>query len=589
MAAERFDFEDFEADRSAYELRRAGRVVHLERIPLDLLFLLIERRGKLVTRQEIFERIWGKNVFLDVDNSINIAVRKLRNALHEDPDAPRFVVTVPAKGYRFIAPIREEGPSAPVPEASPVSAVVEASPTADAVEASPTMIPKADMPLPKDRRRGILWSIGGIAFVIAVIVLIQQLSLRPPTTTASIPTTQSPALPLPDKPSIAVLPFTNMSDDPKQEYFSDGITDDLIASLSRFPDLFVIARTSAFTYKGKAVKVQDVSRELGVKYILEGGVRKEAHQVRITAQLVDGTTGADLWAVRYDRPLRDIFSLQDEIVRRIVTTLNLQLDLMQQGFDVRQTTDNLEAYDDFLQGVEYGWDPTKDGNEKGRQMFEKAIELDPKYAHAYADLGSSYLLDWTSQWTHDPHTLDRALQLEQQAIALDDSLPFAHMILGETYVFKKQYDQATAEAERAIALDPNSAVGYVALVEIMEYSGKPTEAIGWAEKAMRLDPRHRNLYLLFKGVSYTQMGRYEEAIPIVKRSLAAYPNIWAAHAILVVDYTELGREDEARAEAAEVLRISPQFSLDRWMQISPQKDQTVLKRNIADWRKAGLK
>ena len=459
MPAERFEFEDFELDRSAYELRHAGSVVHLERIPLDLLFLLVERRGQLVTRQEIFERIWGKGVFLDTDNSINTAVRKLRRALHDPADAPRFVAAVPAKGYRFIAPIREDGSTAPVPAAGLVSAVPEASPTADAVDASPMTTIKADMPLQKERRRGILWSIGGIAFVIAVIVLIQQLSLRPPTTTASIPTTQSPALPLPDKPSIAVLPFTNMSDDPKQEYFSDGITDDLIASLSRFPDLFVIARTSAFTYKGKAVKVQDVSRELGVKYILEGGVRKEAHQVRITAQLVDGTTGADLWAVRYDRPLRDIFSLQDEIVRRIVTTLNLQLDLMQQGFDVRQTTDNLEAYDDFLQGVEYGWDPTKDGNEKGRQMFEKAIELDPKYAHAYADLGSSYLLDWTSQWTHDPHTLDRALQLEQQAIALDDSLPFAHMILGETYVFKKQYDQATAEAERAIALDPNSAVG----------------------------------------------------------------------------------------------------------------------------------
>src|SRR5216684_4909683 len=249
MAAERFDFEDFELDRSAYELRRAGSVVHLERIPLDLLFLLIERRGKLVTRQEIFERIWGKNVFLDGDNSINIAVRKLRNALHEDPDAPRFVVTVPAKGYRFIAPIREERPTAPVSEARPVSAVVEASPTADAVKASPTMITKADVPLQKGQRRGILWSIGGIAIVIAVIVLIQQLSLRPPATTASIPPAQHRVLPLPSIPSIAVLPFTNMSGEREQEYFSDGITDDLITALSRLSDLFVIARTSTFTYK----------------------------------------------------------------------------------------------------------------------------------------------------------------------------------------------------------------------------------------------------------------------------------------------------------------------------------------------------
>src|ERR1700730_13473180 len=209
-----------------------------------------------------------------------------------------------------------------------------------------------------------------------MIVFVQHLSLRPPTTTASIPPTQSPALPLPNIPSIAVLPFTNMSDDREQEYFSDGITDDLISALSRLPDLFVIARTSTFTYKGKAAKVQDVSRELGVKYILEGSVRKEADQVRITAQLVDATTGDHIWAESYDRPLREIFSLQDEIVRKIVTTLKLQLTLQEQGILVHKTTDNLDAYDDFLRGVESfgGVDlfgsVTKEANMKARQMFE---------------------------------------------------------------------------------------------------------------------------------------------------------------------------------------------------------------------------
>jgi TolB-like protein/Tfp pilus assembly protein PilF len=438
--------------------------------------------------------------------------------------------------------------------------------------------------------RGGVFSLAGLALIAAVIVFVQHLSLRPPTTTASIPPAQGPALTLPDKPSIAVLPFTNMSGDREQEYFSDGITDDIIAALSRLPGLFVIDRNSTFTYKGKPVKAQQVSRELGVRYVLEGTVRKAGDQVRITAQLADATTGADLWAVRYDRPMRDIFSLQDEIVRRIVTTLNLQLDLMQRGFDVRQTTDNLEAFDDFLRGLEYLWNlnRTKESNAKACQMFEKAIALDPKYARAYAELGFSYNVDWIFQWTHDPHTLDRAFQLEQQAIALDDSLPFAHMALGETYLFKKQYDQATAEAERAIALDPNSAAGYRGLAEIMDVSGKSAEAIGLAEKAMRLDPRNRDLYLFFEGWAYTQMGRHEEAIPILKRYNARYPNNWGAHAYLVVDYTELGREDEARAEAAEILRISPHFSLDTWMQISPQ-NQAYLKRVIADLRKAGLK
>ncbi len=437
--------------------------------------------------------------------------------------------------------------------------------------------------------RGGAFSLVGLAIIVGTIVLVQHLSLRPPNTTASIPPAQSPALTLPDKPSIAVLPFINLSGDREQEYFSDGITDDIITALSRLPGLFVIDRNSAFTYKGKPVRAQQMSRELGVRYVLEGSVRKEADQVRITAQLADATTGADLWAVHYDRPLRDIFALQDEIVQRIVTTLNLQLDLMQRGADVRQTTDNLEAYDDFLRGLEYHQKiPAEDGNAKARQMFEKAIGLDPKYAQAYAFLGDSYWRDWTWQWSHDSHTLDRAFQLEQQAIALDDSLPVAHMGLGEVYLFRKQYDPATAEAERAIALDPNSAVGYKALMDIMECSGKPAEAVGLAEKAMRLDPRNRDFYLHFEGLSYTQMGRYQEAIPILKRHLARYPNNWAAHSILVVDYTELGREDEARAEAAEVLRISPHFSLERWMQISPQKDQ-YLKRVIADLRKAGLK
>src|SRR5712691_5617321 len=195
-----------------------------------------------------------------------------------------------------------------------------------------------------------------------------------------------PALPLPDKPSIVVLPFNNMSKDPEQDYFSDGITEDITSSLSKISSLFVIARNSAFTYKGKAVKVQDVSKELGVRYVLEGSVRKADNQVRITAQLIDATTGGHLWSERYDRPLKDIFALQDEIVQKIVTTLKLQLTLWEQGVLVRKTTDNLEAYDAFLRGMESMNRNTKESVAQARQMFEKARELDPKYAEAYAFL-----------------------------------------------------------------------------------------------------------------------------------------------------------------------------------------------------------
>jgi adenylate cyclase len=443
--------------------------------------------------------------------------------------------------------------------------------------------------MPRNYWRGGVLSLAGLAIIVGTIVLVQNLSLKAPHTHASIPPAQSPALSLPGKPSIAVLPFINMSGDHEQEYFSDGITDDLTTALSRLPGLFVIDRNSAFTYKGKPVKAQQVSRELGVRYVLEGSVRKADNQVRITAQLADATTGADLWAVRYDRPLRDVFALQDEIVQKIVTTLNLQLDLLQRGADVRQTTDNLEAYDDFLRGLEYMQSYTKGDNEKARQMFQKAVELDPKYAYAYVWLSYAYWWGWVWQWNHDPHALDRSFQLAQQATALDDSVSNAHVVLAGIYLFKKDYDQAIGEARRAVALNPNSALAYKVLGDVMDCSGKPAEAIGFAETAMRLDPRHHDFYLYLEGWSYTQIGQYEKAVPILKQSISSYPNSQMPHLQLMVDYTELGRDDDAHVEAKEVLRISPHFSLDAQRQLSPQKDQTVANRFYADARKAGLK
>jgi adenylate cyclase len=437
-------------------------------------------------------------------------------------------------------------------------------------------------------RRGV-FSIAGLAIIVAAIVFVQHLSLRPPTPSASIPPEQSPALPLPDKPSIAVLPFANMSGDREQDYFSDGITDDLTTALSRLPDLFVIARTSAFTYKGKALKVQEISRQLGVKYVLEGSVRKADKQVRITAQLVDATTGDHLWAERYDRPLRDIFALQDEIVRRIVTTLKLQLILEEQGVLVRKQTDNLDAYDNFLRGLEYFWTSTKEANVQARRMFEKAIELDPKYADAYAWLAYNYFVGWAFQLSSDRKDLDRALQSAQRSVALDDSQPFAHSVLGIIFLFKKQYDQALSEAQRGIALDPGSALGYEALSDIMNNTEKRVEAIDLAEKAMRLDPRNHDSYLYLEGWAYTQMGRYEEAIPILKRNLASYPNMLPSHYLLAVDYIELGREPQARAEAAEILRISPNFSVDAFIAQFPNKDEAYKQRASNDLHKAFLK
>jgi adenylate cyclase len=316
-----------------------------------------------------------------------------------------------------------------------------------------------------------------------------------------------------------------MSGDRDQEYFSDGITDDLITALSRLPDLFVIARTSTFTYKGKAAKVQDISRELGVAYVLEGSVRKAGDSVRITAQLVEATSGDHLWAEHYDRPLRDIFSLQDEILRRIATTLNLQLNLREEHwFRVTKGTDNLEAYDDFLRALEYSLSYTKDGDEKARHMFEKAIALDRNYADAHAWLGYVYFTDLTFQWSRDPHLPKLMRQEAEQAIALDDSNAEAYTLLSIAYLFPdRDYNKSITTAERAITIDPNFAWGYACLAYVLEMSGRPAEALGAVEKAMRLDPWN-NFFLIFKAFAYTLMGRYEDAVPVFKEFLTHYPN-----------------------------------------------------------------
>jgi len=400
---------------------------------------------------------------------------------------------------------------------------------------------------------------------------------------------QTSALPLPDKPSIAVLPFTNMSGDPEQEYFSDGITEDLITDLSKLSGLFVIARNSVFTYKGTAVNVGEVSRKLGVRYLVEGSVRKAGNRVRINAQLVDATTGGHLWAERYDRELQDIFALQDEVTQKIVFALKIKLTPEEQTRFRQAPTDSLEAYDYFLRGEAYFWRLTREANIQARHLFEKAIELDPQYAGAYAVLSWTYLVEWAFQWSQDPQTLAQTFALAQRAVVLDDSLPLAHTMLGIFYLWQKQHAQAIAECERAITLDPNYAEGYAWLGTIFNLAGRPEEAMGLVEKALRLNPHDPFLSLFRLGFAYRLMGRHAEAIATLKRVLIRNPDYLSAHSELLVAYSESGQEAEAQAEATEILRISPTFSLEVFGQRLPFKDQVELERLLAALRKAGLK
>jgi len=396
-------------------------------------------------------------------------------------------------------------------------------------------------------------------------------------------------LPLPDKPSIAVLPFVNMSDDPKQEYFSDGITEDLITDLSKISGLFVIARNSVFQYKGKPVDVKNISRKLGVRYVLEGSVRKASKKVRINAQLIDATTGGHLWAERYDRDLRDIFALQDEVTQRIVTALLVKLTKDEQERVVDKGTDSLEAYDFSLRGWDYFFRFTKEANAQAREMFERAIDIDPQYALAYSELGWTYWMEWAFGWSQDPQSLERSFELAQRAISLDDSLFKAHSLLGKIYLWKKQHDHAIAELEKTIALNPNNADGIAGLGEILCFAGRPKEAVAVLKKAIRLNPIPPVWYFHSLGHAYFLTGRYEEAITALKRVLNRNPNFWPAHIYLAASYIELGQVEEARVEAAEVLKVNPNFSLEDRKHRLPYKVPAVFERLSDSLYMAGLK
>jgi adenylate cyclase len=395
---------------------------------------------------------------------------------------------------------------------------------------------------------------------------------------------------LPDEPSIAVLPFENMSGDPEQEYFSDGLTEEIITGLSKLPHLFVIARNSTFTYKGKAVKVQQVSREMGAKYILEGSVRSAGERVRITAQLVDGTTGQHLWADRYDRELKDIFAIQDEITMNIMIALQVKLTEGEQARLQAKYTNNLEAYVKYLQAGEYLVKFSKEGNVLAKQKYQESIALEPEYAPAYAGLAGTYLKEAWHGWSETPEQSGAlAMQYAQKCVALDESLSYAHAALGLIHLVLRQWDKAIEESEIAVSLSPNSADSVVMLAVTYKAVGRVEEALSMLEKAMRLNPMPPNWYLHEFGTCYRLMGRYEEAIAVLKRVLNRSPDYLNSRLNLIHTYVMSGEEEAARIEAVEVLKQSPDFSVARFLKQFPYKDQKILDDLKECWIKAGLK
>ena len=356
------------------------------------------------------------------------------------------------------------------------------------------------------------------------------------------------AFPLPDKPSLAVLPFANMSGDPEQDYFADGMTDDLITDLSKVSGLFVIARNSTFTYKGKTVTIRQVAEELGVRYVLEGSVRRAGDQVRINAQLIDATTGGHVWAERYDGSLTDVFALQDKVTQNIVTALAVNLTEEERARRVSADTHSPEAYDAFLRGWAHYRLFTPEDLAKSVPYFEEAIRRDPNYGRAHAALATVYWESWLNDWVKSlgmSHTEAKTKTRRHLEEALKDPTPLAHRIAARMRITAERWDEAIAEAERAIALGANDPDGYVAMSKVLVRAGRPAEGLEFIETAMRLDPQTDYLYRL--GEAQFHLERYDEASATLLRAAKRNPGVALNFFLLAAAYGQLGRDEEAES------------------------------------------
>jgi len=399
------------------------------------------------------------------------------------------------------------------------------------------------------------------------------------------------ALPLPDVPSIAVLAFDNMSGDPKQEFFSDGITESIITALSKVPRLFVIARNSTFTYKGKPVKVKQVSEELGVRYVLEGSVQRSGDRVRITAQLIDAFTGRHIWAERYDRDLTDIFALQDEITLKVLAAIQVKLTGAELSLGYGKYyggEQGLDCYLKIIEGNDYVERYNIKDNNLARRIAEEALAMCPEVPMAYLLMANVHSIDyWLASTPRE--SLEKGIEMVKKALALDDTLAEAHGLLGSLYTQKRECEKGIAEGERAVALNPSGATVLVNYASSLYFAGRSEEAIPLLQRAIRLNPFGPGLYYQYLGNALRMTGRFEEAVSAYKNAIQRAPdNLWS-HILLTATYSMMDREKEAQSEAAQVLRTNPKFSPDFFARTTPLKDKSEIDKVVNALRKAGLK
>lgn len=474
-------FGEFQIDSVRGEILNAGQPVSVEPQVFDLIAYLARNAGRIVSRDDLIEHVWGGRIVSD--SAIASRINAARTTLGDDGQAQKLIKTVPRRGFRF------EGD----------------------------------------------------------------------TTSGSV----SPDIPQSDNPSIAVLPFRNLSGDPDQAYFSDGITDDIIIELARCRELFVIARQSSFAYRDAATPVSQIARELGVQYVLEGGVRRAGDRIRVTAHLVDPATGSHLWVEKYDRQIEDIFEVQDDITATIVNTLTGEIERESHRRAQSKSADKVNAYDLYLQASELNYKGGRQDVVQSREAAQKAIEIDPDLARAYAVIAWTHIADYLNAWGESPEqSLEAARTSATAAIDADAREPLGYCVMGWVHMCNKDFDRALPIQRRAIALNPGSERYRSLYAFTLPYAGKSEEAIEELEKTMLLNPRHPDLYNAHYGRALFNLRQYEKAIVPLEKLRTSQPGNGNALAVAAACYAALDRPIEAAATVQEVLKASPNYSLD---------------------------
>ena len=553
-----FQVGDWTVDPESGRLQKEGEEVKLEPKVMEVLVFLADHSGKVVSREALEAKAWaGMVVGYD---AVASSIIKLRKALGDDSRNPHYIETISKKGYRLIAPVSHRTSEAEAPAAFD--------------SASAELPPKINI-----NRRNIIAA--GIAIIIITGVFFLKGGFN--TIEQSVETSTR-------TPSVVVLPFENLSNDPNQDYLSDGITDDLITDLARADSVRVIARQSSYHFKNNPANLEDVARKLNVLYIVEGSVRKSGNRIRVNVQLSNTDKGESIWAERFDIDVNDIFKLQDNITNDVMNAMVGPFSSKQPKLVESRGTKNFDAYDMFLIGQLYIKTRSKQGYEQSMNAYRRAIEIDPNYARAYGAMAVTLTRGYRYQWSDLSlvEARERALELANKAVELNPSSPQIYWSLGYVHLHRREYDAAESAAKKSVALSPNYADGYALLANIVNWRGKAMEAEQYIKKAITLNPYYSFQYPSTLGLAYYNLGRYEEAITYLRDAIYRNESALNPRLFLAATYTRLNLMEEAAWEIEQIKANRPDVTLSSLDNILPFENKIYMNVLREDLRKAGL-